>query len=274
MRLRKQADRCNFGKKLEDHVKDQLIEKCSSSILRRKLLTLGDVKLDVILREAKAFEAAQEQGNVMGNDTVSQEKASDINKIDEKRKPFINNDMKNATCHRCGFNGHRQFDEKCPAKSKTCNKCGGLDHFSRKCRTKKRPRRVIEKTYQPNDEGETKINVKKEDEQPTKKKVEEVKFVDTIPDKEYIFCIDHKGERAKNELEIVVGGVKVTAVIDSASKYNIIDGRAWEHLKLNNVQVLNQRKTTDINFSSWGENPLVFGIKSKIILFNQNKINK
>lgn len=117
MRLRKQADRCAFGEKFDDNVKDQLIEKCSSPVLRRKLLAKGDAGLDVIIHEAKAFEAVQEQGKALDDKNLDQMKTSDVHKIDMRRKQNVANG-KNASvvCHRCGFSGHRQFDENCPAK--------------------------------------------------------------------------------------------------------------------------------------------------------------
>lgn len=92
MRLCKQAERCGFGDNLEDHVKDQLIEKCLSSKMRRKLLALGDAKLDVVIREAKAFEAVQEQGNALDEKPDSRDNTSEVNKIDTRQKfvPFNN----------------------------------------------------------------------------------------------------------------------------------------------------------------------------------------
>lgn len=65
MRLRKQADRCEFGDKFEEQVKDQIIENCASKKLRLKLLSLGDTSLDRIMHEAKTFEAEQEQNEAL-----------------------------------------------------------------------------------------------------------------------------------------------------------------------------------------------------------------
>lgn len=65
MRLRTQADKCDFGDAMEDNVKDQIIEKCSSSRLRRELLKLGDAKLDKVLKTAKIFEAIDEQSKTI-----------------------------------------------------------------------------------------------------------------------------------------------------------------------------------------------------------------
>src|SRR6218665_804714 len=40
-RLRRQAENCEFGEQLEENVRDQVIDKCSSSLFRRKLLEKG-----------------------------------------------------------------------------------------------------------------------------------------------------------------------------------------------------------------------------------------
>lgn len=272
MRLRKQAERCDLGEKLEEHVKDQLIGKCTSAKLRRKLLALGDATLDVVLREAKAFEAVEEQSKILDekNETGTDHgKEIEINKIDTRQKQGQLGSDKSTECYRCGFTGHRQFDEKCPAKGKSCNKCGGLNHFSRKCRTtnRKRPRQVIEKTTQPKNELDTNVPMKsRNDPIPTKQtKIEEkgiVNYVgptisDSEPSREYIFHIKTPGRNA-NEIECQIGGVSITAVIDSGSKYNIIDGSAWEYLKASGIQTRNQRKTTSINFSAYGNHMLTF----------------
>lgn len=260
MRLRKQAERCDLGDKLEEHVKDQLIGKCASPQLRRKLLALGDAKLEVVLREAKAFEAVLEQSKALNDEKTDQSNETEINKIDARSKPNQSKTDKGVECYRCGFTGHRQYDDKCPAKGKTCNKCGGVNHFSRKCRSKKRPRQVIEKTAHSSNEPEAKTEVKSEEDASQQKRAkaeETVKYVNSADDdKAYIFHVDNSGHKVKNEIECFIGGVKITAVIDSGSKYNIIDGRAWDYLKTNNIQVRNQRKTTDINFSAYGDHPM------------------
>lgn len=61
MRLRTQAERCDFGDQLESNIKDQLTEGCSSSLLRRKILERGEDDFDAILKLAKVIEAVSEQ---------------------------------------------------------------------------------------------------------------------------------------------------------------------------------------------------------------------
>lgn len=131
-RLRKQADRCDFGKNAEDNLKYQIIEKCQSSKLRKDLLKLGDVDLRKVMKVANAFEAVAEQEKDFDRgDPKGLLSFDDVCSV-ESRSKF----MRSGECTRCGFRGHQSNDDQCPAKEKRCNTCGGHDHFSRKCHTK------------------------------------------------------------------------------------------------------------------------------------------
>lgn len=253
MRLRTQAEKCDFGTAIGDNIKDQIIEKCASPKLRRDLLKLGDTaQLEQVLKSAKIFEAIEETSKTLNENepepNFSEEK---VNKIDFKYPPKRNLSFrdKQDECSRCGFTGHRSFDDKCPAKGKACNKCGGKDHFSRKCRSKKRIREfsknAASKIKQDNDEPPAK-SVKAEESST-------VKMVDSNVKDEYIFCI---GNETSNEIDVKIGGIALTVVVDSGSKYNIVDSKTWEFLKANKVTVANQRKDVSHAFKSYGGHAL------------------
>lgn len=257
MRLRTQADKCEFGVTLEGNIKDQIIEKCASSKLRRELLKLGDADLDKVLKGTKIFEAIEEQTKTFDQSNSNQSVLSEsVNQIDSKSsKP--NYMAKQIECTRRGYTGHRASDEKCPANGKTCNKCNGRNHFGRKCRSKKRSfgwsNKSVEKKAEPN----TNFRAKQEIEEPPSKKLtsdETVKMVDSYVSNvkdEYIFCITNTTNNG-NEIKSKIGGVEITVVIDSGSKYNIIDVNAWQFLKSNNVIAVNQRKEASQSFKSYG----------------------
>ncbi|XP_055916386.1 uncharacterized protein LOC129949139 [Eupeodes corollae] len=259
MRLRIQSEKCDFGEAAEDNVKDQIIEKCFSAKLRRELLKLGDCKLDNILRSAKVFEAIEEQCKTFDSSVNTNNQLSEnVNTIDSKAifKTNRANDNK-IECTRCGYAGHRAFDEKCPARGKLCNKCGGKDHFIRKCRSKKRIHSYNTATTK---EPDFKQRMKHESEDRQTKKIkatesETIKLLDsTTKLDEYIFCI---GDSKANEISCKIGGVTITVVVDSGSKYNIIDGSNWDFLKANKVKVSKQRKDADgLEFKAYGGHPL------------------
>lgn len=294
MRLRTQAEKCDFGNTLDDNIKDQIIEKCVSTKLRRELLKLGDnVKMEQVMKAAKIFEAIEETSKTFDPDSaLPRFSAENVNKIDSKgvfKRNFSTKD-KQIECTRCGFNGHRSFDDKCPAKGKTYNKCGGRDHFSRKCRTKKRARDFGFKTPS---ESETKTEVKRETNEHVAKKpkleeqetVKMLEFHEPNDNDRYLFCIDSEtldrnaeSETAKpvdsnepddeseyilcvnngtsNTIIVKIGGVKLEVVIDSGSKFNIIDSKTWEFLKANNIVVFYQSKDVTHSFKSYGGHPL------------------
>lgn len=77
-----------------------------------------------------------------------------------------------------------------------------------------------------------------------------------IVNKIFNFVYVYIGDRAKNEMECMIGGVKMTVVIDSGTRRNIIDVSAWEYLKANNVAVIRQETSTNVHFSAYGDHPL------------------
>lgn len=273
MRLRKQAERCDFGDRFEDQVKDQIIEKCTSKKLRLKLLSLGDAGLETVMREAKAFEAVQEQSEVLNDTNVDRPKPEEVNKIEARQKPTQQPNSSKIECYRCGYTGHRQFDDKCPAKGKICNKCGGRNHFSRKCKSQKRIRNPNGNVSQNSNDPNVK-DVKQENDEPLQKKNktdenETVKLVETYKSNikdDYVFCITDSDLAKRNEITCKIGGITTSVVLDSGSRYNIIDSKDWEILKMHKIAVISQCKEVDQGFKAYGGYPLtVIGtFKAKI----------
>lgn len=137
IRLREQANRCEFGNQKDENIKDQITASCNSSSLRRKILKRGDQDLNSVLKLARISESVCNQQKSFNNDTKSpSEELDDKNEVYEitDRKACYKRDR--LECGRCGLKGHKSGDEKCPAKGKKCLKCGKMDHFSRKCFTR------------------------------------------------------------------------------------------------------------------------------------------
>lgn len=263
MRLRTQAERCEFGEQVESNIKDQITEGCESTLLRRKILERGDDDFDAILKLAKIIEAVSEQQKMFGrpeNQTKGVDSSGEVNKISERPKfnrTADNNREPNGGCSRCGFNGHKTGDSKCPAMGKTCAKCGGKNHFARKCFTRAdrnermgRNRNGWKRNYQ-----ETKSNDEEAKKEPSEKKKCDDKMesvVQMIENGEYddVFCIGTSD--ASNEIECTVGGIKLNAIIDSGSKCNIMDRETWNGLKNKGVRTISREKTTDKVFRAYG----------------------
>lgn len=253
MRLYAQAERCKFKVELEEHVKDQLIAKCRSAPLLREMLRKEDMSYQEVLRTANVFEAVAEQEKSF-HKSAKEQAVVEVHQIEAKptwkRRDRFDN-TKTIECQRCGYSGHKSDDDKCPAQGKNCNKCGGRDHFGRKCYSKKRARPFNDRSDQPNQKKPTVTkNEKQIDQQPA----ETVKHI-TESKPKYVFCItDH---HSNDQIECKVGGVATKGIVDSGSKYNLMDQETWESLKSKEVVVTNQRQETDKQFKAYGGHSLI-----------------
>lgn len=258
MRLRTQAERCEFGDQLESNIKDQITEGCTSNLLRRKILERGDDDFDSILKLAKVIETVSEQQKMFDrhdNHSKTQMTTEEVNQIQERStyKRPAENRINNASCGRCGYNGHKSADNKCPAIGKTCAKCGGKNHFARKCNTRvdraERNGQIgnrFKRTYNENKRADAETK----QEPPEKKKQEST--VQMIENDEYddVFCVFTMD--ASNEIQCKVGGISLSAIIDSGSKHNIMDYNTWSILKSASVQTISREKRTDKVFKAYG----------------------
>ena len=129
-RLRQRALSCDFGANEDDYIRDQLIDKCYSSHMRRKFLEKeGTVKLDDLLKISRTQEAVNRQMKVMVNANAS---ASQVNAVSGKTSGNTHSG-KVKKCFDCGLEGHFKGDYKCPARGKACRECGDYDHFRNQC---------------------------------------------------------------------------------------------------------------------------------------------
>ncbi|XP_058827476.1 uncharacterized protein LOC131687412 [Topomyia yanbarensis] len=246
VRLRVQAERCGFGDKVEENVKDQIIQNCQSAILRRDLLKQGDASLKDVLAVAKIFETVAQQEKSFAGTVQPNPPVNEINKIEasssQGKRNFLDT-VERTECYRCGYFGHMARDDKCPAKGKSCNKCGNRDHFAKKCRTRKQP-------FYSKD---------KREKDHTDKTLERREHTDKVPstvqhinneNTEYVFNVTTSD--GNDEMLCEIGGVTVAVVIDSGSKYNILSKSIWEKMKTSKVIVSNQRQEVSKVFRAYG----------------------
>lgn len=281
MRLREQAERCEFDEQVDGNIRDQITTGCASDVLRRKMLERGDEPLDKLIQMAQMIEIVHKQQLSFGkqavtnNDLAPKEgSAVDVCKIETKRR-FASNrktpsDQFEGACGRCGLRGHKSADMKCPAKGKTCNRCGRKDHFARKCFMKdKSPMKNSNYRKRLNDDDNA-------DEPNNKVKREAVQMVvdqsKSIEDEyEDLFCIDSKP--VDNKIWCTIGGIDVEAIVDSGSRYNVVDRASWIEWKAKHIQTTNRQKEVDVQFRSYGGNPLKFlGVITTVVRIQQKQV--
>ncbi|KMQ83817.1 transposon ty3-i gap-pol polyprotein [Lasius niger] len=110
---------------------DQVVEKGRSVEVRKRILEKGDIGLKEAMEIAQAFEVASAQTKAMRSDVVAQITARKENVFQGK---LDSSSFSGIKCYRCGYRGHVQSDEKCPAKDKECTKCHKRGHFAAMCR--------------------------------------------------------------------------------------------------------------------------------------------
>ena len=132
-RLRQRAINCEFGGNEGDYIRDQVIDKCYSSKLRRKFLEKeGALTLDDLLRIARSQEAVDRQLTQYSTDQVNNRLTDHVNAVGDKSDGNTRSG-KGKKCFSCDQEGHFSGDKKCPARDRACRVCGVIGHFKVKC---------------------------------------------------------------------------------------------------------------------------------------------
>ena len=171
----------------------------------------------------------------------------DVNSVHDKQEDKGKEPVK-GTCYRCGKMGQSGRDSDCPARGKTCRKCGGADHFGSQCKTK---------TAKP-------PKPRREEKPEGKKKKKSVRCVGSERDEnEYAFTVNSASSPEK--IDVTVGGVVAEMLIDLGASTNIIDKNLWSKLKQEKIKCVSRK--SDNKLDAYGsKQPLnVLGTFSAIV---------
>nr|CAH7763371.1 unnamed protein product [Callosobruchus chinensis] len=223
VRLRNQASKCKFTN-IEEHLVDQIVEKCTSVELRKKILSIGDsISLEGIINEANALEAVNKQ---LESFTEQKQKTMELN--------YLSRNTNSKTCTRCG-GPHPSNSDNCPARLRTCSKCGFKGHYKDYCYSKTRKRvngdRSFGGTYKIGENIDNKRRKMTSHSSKGRRGPEKINNVES-EELDYVFQIDDD-----SVIKCNLGGVPLDMLIDSGSKTNIIDDKTWCSLKKQNIRV-------------------------------------
>ena len=224
-RLRRAIKDCGYGIDADNQIRDEILQKCTSQYLRRRLLEEGTPPLKRTLEIAEQCENVETQMQALSTGASATKDADktqgQVNHVSGakaksgkwgKNKP-TKKTPKPIICYRCGNAGHMGRDPTCPARGKTCGRCQGKDHFTSVCKTKNKKKLA---------QGTTSVNA-----------VESTN--------EYAFAVN---ERNEPMLDIIVGKTPLNVLIDSGASSNIISTKTWEDLKQHGIKCTS-RATSD-----------------------------
>lgn len=226
------ASKCNFGNTQQEardiSVIDKVIQMAPDD-LREKLLQKEHLSVDSVTKTVNAYQSVKFQAGQMAGHSNQPKPFQEVN--------VVNNDAAGAVgeCSRCGYPGHFHYDERCPARDRTCKVCGNVGHFGIKCRSRKARKRKFN--------GPTG--------QRKRVKFERVRAVDTEEEgksTDFIFTIGDGDEL----IWVTLGGIVVQMLIDSGCEKNIVDSGTWDKLKNQGVSVSDMRTDSRVNFRAYG----------------------
>lgn len=211
-RLRSLAKTCEFHD-TDDEIVDQVIEKCNSRKLRKRLLKEHDLTLAKLCEIAAIIEAADHQAeqykNTQPTDTIVNDESDndEVNRISNRthrirfpKSSISRQTEKNQTCYRCGSKHH--LANTCEVtKGKSCHACGKPGHFSNVCKSSQR-----------------------------QDKVRYVIADSSSSDDDFVFALTNTTQ-SNNPYPIQFNGHVINVLIDSGSNINLISADILKSLK-------------------------------------------
>ena len=122
LRLRKQARHCGYGPE----------ELQFTLELRTKLFEEPNIQLAAAIEKARAWETARRQAS---NIAEGEEGQTNVNMVKDPDSKKSSSRFGTQKCYACGKVGHFASDKVCPARGKTCAKCGQKGHWAACCKS-------------------------------------------------------------------------------------------------------------------------------------------
>ena len=128
-RLRTVAARCSFPN-IDAEIKSHIIYSCLDPGLRRHALRDTNLDLQQLLSLARTHEATEQQAKQMedGLSMLRLSQTADVN--------HVHTNSQSSSCPNCGTSHSTASMDSCPARGRTCNHCGKINHFAIVCRSR------------------------------------------------------------------------------------------------------------------------------------------
>nr|XP_016925242.2 uncharacterized protein LOC108006293 [Drosophila suzukii]XP_016925243.2 uncharacterized protein LOC108006293 [Drosophila suzukii] len=241
MRLRQQVRKCNFGTSKteieEIYLKDKLVDSWAPAELKKKLLST-EQSLEGVISACLIEEQVSKQTQSMSSMSSTGCSGSMVNKIASRTAKWNNTKVE---CGRCGRYDHDSNSLLCPAKNAECNRCSKVGHFAKRCRT-------TVKRSSGNHRGGTKRRYV--DEAPVRAVSGGQQFHNP--------CFRVANDCDMGEvISCRVGGLPISMVIDSGSKYNLLSQDDSNYLQEKCAAILNLRTESTNQFRAYAADQLL-----------------
>lgn len=250
IRLRNQADKCAFGETADQskeiNLKDKIIDIAPFEV-KKKLLE-KEMKLEDMISLYNVHCQIKAQSEAMGLDKrFSSVQAVSTNEIERRQN------KNNLKCFNCNLFGHISYDCRRPKQSprdnkfqQKCVKCGSVGHSTFNC-WKGGKRLASDGNQRPGSSKRFRgSSVRQIDSMESELNEAEEEFIANVgvetDDDELINC--------------EVAGCKIRMLIDSGSKYNMVDELTWRYLRAN-CEILNVRYSTNKLFRAFATHELL-----------------
>ncbi|XP_075144752.1 uncharacterized protein LOC142219865 [Haematobia irritans] len=244
LRLRHQSSKCDFGSTVQEikdiSIKDKIIDAWAPIDLKKKLLE-KEQSLEDVIAACQIHEQIGKQSQTM----TSKGECETVNRVVAKLEwPKRVNDE----CGRCGNKGHIGNDLNCPARNLRCNKCGLLGHFARKCKTKGIKRKG--EIYNEPSSKQRRYTTSRA------RCIEQNECKEEDGRKYDCFKIDDNSSMDE-VIECRVGGCKLSMIIDSGSRFNLLSQEDWQRLQDYEAVLLNVRRESVNQFKAYAADQLL-----------------
>ena len=134
------------------------------------------------------------------------------------------------TCRQCGLVWPYKTSP-CPAKGKTCWKCGKPNHFAKMCLTKSTPNRITSNSTANNQINVNQVSAAQDE-------------LASSSDDKYLYTINHSLNAPKiPKVSVKIGDVVVKMVIDTGATTDILDEATYRNIHQNEDTASADHKT-------------------------------
>ena len=250
IRLKHQVKFCEYSSP-DDMIRDQIIEQCLSSRLRRRLLREPELTLEKTIEIGRSFEASERQASQMEADSLKTTESNlGVNAIRSQNKvptfpaSTTQTGRSSIVCYCCGNAGHRAKDPRCPAEGMSCNNCHKRGHFARVCRQPRSVNKSPTQNYKNMPQDGREINNKQ-----NTGSHGAMRYVsgaslpvpgESSSDDEYVFELGAAGKMPHAIVKI--GDFPFDLIVDSGATVNVLDNTTFLKITANRPITLSETR--------------------------------